>query len=255
MEKEKKYRKRDLNKMNDMVFRCWVYSDLKKDILSLREKYDVPKEGFFSRENINDLEEEERKKAIDGLILREKWEIEKDKKELFDDLLSLARKHKLPPHLLLLLKEYLCEGPPKNPINDVVNFLDIDIDLYALTKDTGTLKQWDASGIPYISIIIPSCTKRKDAQRALKDLWKGIEGIWKDQGWIPPLKKKRIIIDKDIKDRIIELMKEPKSSFENSETEYKEIIVEKIIRKEFPKRKIPSFENIRIIYQNYKNKT
>ncbi len=249
-----KNKKRDLNKINDLIFRYWTSSGLKKNILELRKKYEIPEEGFFSRENTEELEEEDRKKAEEGYFKRHNWEV-KHQAEVLDDLDVLISKYKLPPQAILLLKEYLCCGPLKSPQHDIENFPIIDIDLYPISRESNLLETWDQSGVPYVCIAIPSYASKKDVKSAIDKEWRFFEDQWKLQGWRPSSKRKRTIKDKDIKDRAIDLMEKPKSFFKDDLAKYKEMAVKNKLEKEFPKRKIPSSENIKMIYHKYRNRS
>jgi len=238
--------------MNDVVFRQWI-SGLREDIIVIREKYGIPKEGFFIRESVDKLSKEKKAQAIDGLNKREIWDTEsngdiKRSKEINSDLRRLLTKYNLPPHLLLLLKEYLLSGPLKDPINDVENFPPIDIDFRAITRSDSILKMWDESGIPYVSVIIPSLAALKETQTAIKENWPIFERIWEVQGWHKEKKRHRPIKNKDIKDRLLEL----DAKIVKRKGEYKEIGIGRKIKEEFPDKPDQSFENIRMVKHRYK---
>lgn len=251
-EKQSKHKERDLNHLNDILFRHWLSSGLKEDILKIRGKYGVFREGYVDKNNSASEE------ITKSQIFREQQEVrlgkDNDLSKLFSqDLDNLMNKYKLPPNAKLLLKEYFFSGPPKKPINDVDNFTVIDIDLASINSNNNvkseTMKEWNKSDIPHVSIIIPSFSTLKEAQNALKKNWKVFENIWRLQGWKKKNKRNRPLMDKDIKDRALELLNEPKKV-----KGYKELEVKEILKKEFPDRKIPDFESLRKMKSRYKNK-
>ena len=248
---QSKHRERDLNRLNDMIYRRWVHFGLKEDVEKIRGRYGVFKEGYTS---YGKLESGETNKNENH---REQQEDKIGKKDvLFEsfetDLRSLMKKHSLPPNSELLLKEYFFSGPLKNPINDADNFTVVDVDLASVDKNkkrSDLMREWDDSGIPYVTVIIPSSAKVKNVQKEMKDLWGMFEKIWEAQGWEKRSERYRPIMDKDITDRALELLSQPKK-----EKGYKEIEVIKRLEREFPDRKIPSFESLRKMKNRHKKK-
>lgn len=241
------HRALDTNKLNDLVFRVWISTDLKEDVAEMRARFGIPYGGFFISNNLKT------DTSMRNNALRDAWLVEIENNQsrynsFLKELGKLIKRYGLPPTSKLLLKEYVLAGVPNLPVNGVENFSGIDLSLYPLNKKLDFLKDWDRSKIPYLPIIIPSFVTLGEAQEYLKENWAMFENLWSAQGYKKQDKEKtRIIKNKDMIDRILYLMSQPAK-----EKGYKEIEVRKILQEEFTERNIPQSENIRTLNQRYK---
>jgi len=194
-------------KAEELLFRASQKESFEGDLVSIREEYNIPTNGFETMKESGNWRFANRAKIAEFIVneCKETAEAVLKEREYDRDLVKMLRKYELPVTLLYLLEAYVLYNKPFDvPYEKLYFACAIDNPKWAggpLSED----EHWEYMGIPYVRLLIHADTNRSDVKKYIDDNWWDIKRYFKSD----TNKKKRIRVSthKDRDNLIYELSK------------------------------------------------
>jgi hypothetical protein len=146
-----------------------VLPSFQKEIKRLREKYDVPPDGFETKEEVDDWDKKRNDELMDFLFEK------KSKKRIFDDydenIFKCLDEHKMTPAMFPLLTNYIASNKVEN-IDSGSYACAIDIDQGPFQRINEN--HWKKHGKRFVKLLISEDAESSDAKRYVDEHWDSI---------------------------------------------------------------------------------
>lgn len=239
MKGDKGDKKKQFNKVAELIYKTSLNWDFRFDLSKLRARF-----GIIPQELTTD------KKRNDWYATL----TDEEKTDYWNSIFDFFIKYQLPIVSRWLIHYYVCHDkiPLFSPKASLFNTCELDFEANAYLGDSSVETRWKKCGQPFICLYISDLTSLDDIKYFLDKNWKAIKRNLSFQ-WAGKGRRIRPADDKEIHEYIYFLSLRSRKILGIKGKEYKEVFIAKLVNEKYKERKKKySQENIKQIINRQK---